>query len=179
MKGFSGFLRNFGLGLLTIIVLPFLIVLLAIFGVYGMGMWAFYFVKGTFRFFRGEEFFKPLVIDTQVEEVKNEMMVKEMGKDAAAIIQPTPAGPSSVYVQQNYYQNGNGKVPPKAPEPETPIEGRGFYEDNPSLDISSPKSKAIDAPDGAAILKALTQTPLEEGEKPDLLAQNDKGGKGK
>ncbi len=98
------FLKNFGLGLLTIFLLPFFLVLLAIAAVYLFFVYLVELFRNTIRFFKGEKGFRQLPEDLQVAAIKEkkfqQSLPQEAPKNEAA---PTPP-PTNVYIQQNYYQ---------------------------------------------------------------------------
>lgn len=137
------FLKNFGLGLVYILVLPLFLVVIAVFAVYGFVTCVVLFWHAVYRFFKGEDPFKKLDADVKVDAIKNAQMNNEMKLQPAAPAQSIPAGPSNVYVQQNYYQTGHGNRD-KSPETAKPIESNGFYKDSPSIGVSPRNAQAID-----------------------------------
>jgi hypothetical protein len=141
------FLKNFGLGLVYIVLLPLLLAVLVIFGLYGLVVCIVEFFSSTIRFFQGKEPFPPLWEDVRVAEIKKAQM------DAQLNVQPAPtpaaqnpAGPSTVYVQQNYYQNHQGTAAP-TPQPQQPIDTTGYFQNQapstPILDASNQPSPAL------------------------------------
>jgi len=152
------FLKNFGLGFVYIILLPLLLALLVLFGLYGLGVCIAQFFASTIRFFQGKEAFPPFWEDAKVAEIKQAQIAAQLPNPAAS--QPTssaPAGPSTVYVQQNYYNgqhNANGTTPTPAPAP-SPIEANGYFRDPrneaPTLDVSTPKNPALSQPTTPAL----------------------------
>jgi phenylalanyl-tRNA synthetase beta subunit len=99
------FLKNFGLGLVYIVLLPILLAILVLFAVYGLGVCIYLFFASMIRFFQGKEMFPMLPEDVKVAEIKKAQMDAQMGTPAPMAPQAaSPAGPSTVYVQQNYYQ---------------------------------------------------------------------------
>ena len=142
------FLKNFGLGLVYVIFFPVLLAMIAIMGVYGFIVCATQFFKGTIRFFKGLEPFPPFSEDLIVERVKEMQIGLQTTPQQNA---PTPAGPSTVYVQQNYYQSHH----PEAPQGQNPIDAAAFF-NNP--DKALPNSPA----------PSITQEP-SAGEAPQRL----------
>lgn len=127
------FLKNFALGLLYFILLPLEIVALIVFGLYGLGLDVVLFIRGTIRFFKGESFFQPFPEDEKVLEIRTaqiELMAHPNGLPTPT--PPTnPAGPSTVYVQQNYY-TGKQKGAQQPSDPNqipnnAPIDTTGFF----------------------------------------------------
>ena len=109
------FLREFGLGLVYIILLPVLLAVLLVVGVVMVFVWIVMFFKGCIRFFKGDSFFAPLPEDEQVEKIKAEELRRKTEPENPAPAPAQPAGPSQVYVQNNYYQpqpgQPNGQIP--------------------------------------------------------------------
>lgn len=159
------FLKNFGLGLVYVIFFPVLLAMIAIMGVYGFIVCATQFFKGTIRFFKGLEPFPPFSEDLIVERVKEMQIGLQTTPQQNA---PTPAGPSTVYVQQNYYQNAPHSPEGQQPSPQTPIETTGFYNTpanppiNPMLHTQTPPT--LDTVDKERM------TPSIEQKKPDSTA---------
>lgn len=95
-------LKNFGLGLVYFFLLPIFIVLIALAGVFALGVIVVNVSKGLVRFFRGYKFFEPLPEDTRVKEIKEYRASLQTAPAQA----PQPNQPENhVYIQQNYYQN--------------------------------------------------------------------------
>jgi len=126
------FLKNFAFGLLYFILLPLELVLLVVFGLYALGVDVVLFIKGTIRFFSGKPFFKPFEEDEKVLEIRTAQI--DLLAHPNGLPTPTtsnPAGPSTVYVQQNYY-HGNPNGTPELSNPgqipnNTPIDTTGFF----------------------------------------------------
>jgi hypothetical protein len=157
------FLKNFGLGLVYIVLLPLLLVVLVLFGLYGLGVCIVQFFASTIRFFQGKEAFPPFWEDAKVAEIKQAQIAAQLSNPAPQ--QPTsssPAGPSTIYVQQNYYNgqhNANGTTPTPTSAP-SPIEANGYFRDPrneaPTLDVSTPKSPALNQPATPALNQPAT-----------------------
>ena len=95
------FLKNFGLGLLYILLFPFLLVGVVIYAVIGFIASLIQMFLIIIRFFKGEKIFPPYPEDVKAQEI----LAKNYGLEAK---EPAPApqpAPNNVYVQQNYYQN--------------------------------------------------------------------------
>ncbi len=109
------FLREFGLGLVYILLSPVLLAMLLVVGVVMIFVWIVTFFKGCIRFFKGDSFFAPLPEDEQVEKIKAEELRRKTESDKPEPAPAQPAGPSQVYVQNNYYQpqpgQPNGQIP--------------------------------------------------------------------
>jgi hypothetical protein len=139
------FLKNFGLGLVYILVLPIFLATLAVAAVYGFFACLVLFFHATYRFFKGEDPFKKLDDDKKVDTIKIAQMNNEMRLQPAAPAQSIPAGPANVYVQQNYYQNNRASHQKEAnSETAKPVEANGFYNDIPTLGGEPRKNQAID-----------------------------------
>jgi len=152
------FLKNFGLGLVYIIFLPLLLAILVLFGVYGIGVCIIEFFAGTIRFFQGKEPFPPLWEDAKVAEIKQAQMEAQLGTPAPVAPSPAnPAGPSTVYVQQNYYNGqhpANGSTPTPSPAP-MPIESDAYFHDQrpqpPLIDVTGQANPALNQPSAPQI----------------------------
>ena len=101
------FLKNFGLGLLYILLFPFLLVGVAVFAIYGFFRSILQLFAIVGRFFKGEKIFPPYPEDVKAQEI----LAKNYGlseKEEAPAPQPAQ---NTVYVQQNYYPNPNNQPP--------------------------------------------------------------------
>jgi hypothetical protein len=144
----NGFLKNFALGLLYFFLLPIELLAIVVYGCYGLVIALVLFFKGTVRFFKGQRFFEPFPEDEKVLEIRAaqvDMLAHPNGVPAPAAAQP--AGPSTVYVQQNYYTNQPNPNAQAAPNPNQlpnngPIDTTGFFK--PSQQIPVPNAPAID-----------------------------------
>jgi hypothetical protein len=142
----SKFLKAFAFGLLYIFLLPLLIMALVVYGVYGLVLWFILLIKGLIRFFKGDTFFAPFPEDEKVEEIRK-AQIDLMANPTGAPTPTSPAGPSTVYVQQNYYQHQNGAQgtadPNANPNPNpTPIDSTGTF--RPTDNIPGPTPATID-----------------------------------
>ena len=101
------FLKNFGLGLVTIILLPFFLSVLALFAVYLFIVYCVELIHNLVRFFKGEKGLPKLPEDLKVDAIKKKNLQSaienESSKEEAKIPQAPPS-PTHVYIQQNYYQ---------------------------------------------------------------------------
>lgn len=185
------FLKNFGLGLVYIVLSPFLLAVLALFGVYGLGVCIYEFFASTIRFFQGKEGFPPLWEDVRVSEIKKAQMEAQLGAPSPVQQPAQPAGPSTVYVQQNYYQNHPGTAAPQpnpTPAPlNQPIDTTGYFTSPvpsaPTLDVSSKPAPVINQNTTPQSLTQAKQIPhqtttLEPAAFIDISNDDDpKGGK--
>ena len=99
------FLKNFGLGLLYVLLFPFILVGVVIFALDGFISCLFELVAILIRFFRGEKIFPPFPEDVRAQEI----LAKNFGTKEETPAQPQPTT-QNVYVQQNYYPNPNGPM---------------------------------------------------------------------
>jgi hypothetical protein len=114
--------------------------------------------------------------------------------DAQLNVAPTapqanqPAGPSTVYVQQNYYQNHPGTAPQANPAPaptSQPIDTTGYFHDSapstPTLDVTSTPTPAMSRPTPESLTQAqeIPQKPTADpaGYIDISREDEDKGGK--
>ncbi len=98
------FLKSFGLGLVTIILLPFFLLLLAIAAVYLAFVYIIETAINLVRFFKGEKGLKKLPEDIKVEAIKAESLRRSTGEETTKKEEVPPPQPTHVYIQQNYYQ---------------------------------------------------------------------------
>jgi hypothetical protein len=148
------FLKNFALGLLYFFLLPLELLAVVVFGLYGLGLYLVGFCKGTIRFFKGKRFFAPFPEDEKLLEIRAaqvDLMAHPNGVPATTPAASAPAGPSTVYVQQNYYTGNPGAnnqpagTPTVNPTPlpnNGPIDTTGFF--RPSAEIPVPNATQID-----------------------------------
>ena len=142
------FLKNFGLGLVTIILLPFFLIVLAVFAVYLFVIYGIELVRNLIRFFKGEKGLPKLSEDLKVDAIKKknleQAMMKEEPKEETKVPQ-APPGPTHVYIQQNYYQkspNANQNAPMDAPSLNSDYQNKPA---NPSLNPQIQPQNFIDA----------------------------------
>lgn len=111
------FLKSFGLGLGTIILLPFFLIVIGIIAIYGVVVYFVELVRHLIRFFKGEKGPLKLAEDKQVLAIKETNMRKQMGEDVSKqeTPAPVPPAPTKVYVQQNYYSSLNSNAYNGAP----------------------------------------------------------------
>lgn len=98
-------LKGFGLGLVYFFLLPVFLVLIAIAGVFALGVIVVTSVKGLIRFFKGDKFFSPLPEDVRVNEIKEYQTSLQTAPTPA--VNPNPTD-NRVFIQQNYYPNPQG-----------------------------------------------------------------------
>ncbi len=110
------FLKNFGMGLVYVFLLPILLLVLALAGIYLLGNWLYQGGVFLVRFFRGYPGFEELEEDKRVREILEARREANRPKKTAGGIQgekPAPAPQAqNVYVQQNFYQMPPGYMPP-------------------------------------------------------------------
>lgn len=128
----SKFLKNFAFGLLYFLLLPLELAAIVVFGIYALAIDIVIFFKGTLRFFKGKPFFEPFPEDEKVLEIRKaqvDLMAHPNGVPAAPA-PAAPAGPSTVYVQQNYYTGtkpADGQPTPTQLPPNAPIDANGYF----------------------------------------------------
>jgi hypothetical protein len=162
------FLKNFGLGLIYILFFPVLLVAIALMGVYGLFVCVIQFFRGAIRFFRGLEPFPPFPEDITVESVKQAQIGLSTPTPAPTPAPSQPAGPSTVYVQQNYYQNSQHPADPQQPSSPTPIDTTGFY-NNPANPAPNP-TLHTQTPPTLDVTSAAPTAPSIENKKPSTPA---------
>jgi hypothetical protein len=123
------FMKNFGLGLVYILLLPLLLAILAGFAVYCLFLGIISFFQAAIRFFKGLQPLPPFDEDVKVAQIKKAQVENQIYPNGV----PAPAkdngpAPQSVYVQNNYYQTpAPGAAPQVPPQPQnTPIDANGY-----------------------------------------------------
>ena len=110
------FLKNFGMGLVYVFLLPILLIVLALAGIYLLGNWIYQAGVFLVRFFRGYPGFEELEEDKRVREIleaRREANRPKKPNEGGQEEKPAPAPqPQHVYVQQNFYQMPPGYMPP-------------------------------------------------------------------
>lgn len=91
-------LREFGLGILYAILLPFLLAIAAVVAVYGVFNFLIEFVIMVVNFFKGEKLFPLYKEDRQAMEIYQKAIDKANGT-----AEPEKPATQNVYVQQNFY----------------------------------------------------------------------------
>ena len=117
-------LKGFGLGLVYFFLLPVFLVLIAIAGVFALGVIVVTSTKGLIRFFKGDKFFSPLPEDVRVNEIKEYQASLQTAPTPA--VNPNPTD-NRVFIQQNYYPNPQGPYgnqAPHAPGNRVPLAGQ-------------------------------------------------------
>lgn len=110
-------LKGFGLGLVYFFLLPVFLVLIAIAGVFALGVIIVTSTKGLIRFFKGDKFFSPLPEDVRVNEIKEYQASLQTAPTPA--VNPNPTD-NRVFIQQNYYPNPQGPYGNQAPQQPQP-----------------------------------------------------------
>ena len=134
-------LKAFGRGVLYVILLPFFLVALALFGVIGLGDFIFQIVKSVVFFFTGQKFFPELPEDRELRLMRENAQAKAeaAAKQQQPVYAQTSAQGSPLY--QDYQQ---GNVPPMSEQPrvapmpaqQRPVE-QACFNDEPKDDLSS------------------------------------------
>jgi len=106
------FIREFGLGLLYILLLPVFLVAVAGTGIVLLIEWIVMLFVGLIRFFKGDSFFKMLKEDEIVKKMKEDELAEKSGEKEKQPEQPAAPAQGPVYVQQNYYQQQQQPMPP-------------------------------------------------------------------
>lgn len=127
------FLKNFGLGLLYILLLPILAVGIALVAVWAVANFLIQGIKVIVGFFHGDKLFPPL--DEDLEAMAIEQRAIDAQKMAASQPQGTP-----IFVQNNMYPGNPYGVPPTPPAP--PVGAPT----NPGVSYREPSPTPIDAP---------------------------------
>ena len=96
-------LKRFGLGLLWIFLLPFILIAIAGVAVWGVFNFVIQFGVMVFNFFRGKKLFPLYPEDERAMEIQQRAIDKANQEQAPAPAQPAP---QQVFVTQNYYAGG-------------------------------------------------------------------------
>ena len=103
-------LKRFGLGLLWIFLIPFILLGIAVVGVFGIINFPIQLVIMIVNFFRGKKVFPMFEEDEKAMAILQKAIDKQNGEEEAS---KEPPAPQQVFVQQNYY----GAQPPIPPAP--------------------------------------------------------------
>ena len=102
------FLKNFGLGLLYVLLFPFILLGVVVFAIIGFVRSILEVIFIIVRFVRGEKIFPPYPEDVKAQEI----LAKNYGLKEEKEEAPAQPATQNVYVQQNYYPNPNGQMMP-------------------------------------------------------------------
>lgn len=152
------FFKNFGLGIVYVILLPIIIAITLLVGAYGLLVAFFQSLFGIVRFFKGEPFFPSLHEDREVAMIaKAQHDIMLNGVPPQPKEEPTPApAQNTTYVQNNYYQN-NPNDHKAAPNPalgqqpsfQNPSLSQPITAETPSISQNTATFEAIPAPKDA------------------------------
>ncbi len=104
------FLKALGLGIVYMLIFPFILLGSALYMLYGLGRWFVLIPVGIIRYFKGEKFFKPLKEDIEVEAAKkaqHDALLSKETEEPSEPVQPISNTNTTTYVQNNYYTNPN------------------------------------------------------------------------
>ena len=117
-------LKTFGQGILWAVLLPFILVGIAVVGVFGIADFLIEFVIMIINFFRGKKLFPIYPEDQKAYDILKRAIDKQNGE----LETPVAPQPQSVYVQQNFYS-----APPQSPFPMPP--SGSLPQGNPQMQI--------------------------------------------
>lgn len=104
------FLKALGLGIVYMLISPFIVVGAVCYMLYGLGRWFIFVPVGIIRYFKGEKFFKPLKedieVDAAIKAYHDSLLAKET-EEPQPPVQPVNNTNTTTYVQNNYYTNPN------------------------------------------------------------------------
>ena len=103
-------LKNFGLGLLWVFLIPIIAALVILVGAFGVINFFIQFIIMVINFFRGKKLFPMFDEDEEAYEILQHAIDMKKG-EATATNGPAP---QQIFVQQNYYTN------PQVPNPNLP-----------------------------------------------------------
>ena len=103
-------LKKFGLGILWAFLLPFIVVGVAIVGVFGIPNFFIQFFIMIVNFFRGKKLFPVFPEDQKAYQILQRAIDKKNGEAARSEVPPAP---QQVFVQQNFYTQA--PTPPGIP----------------------------------------------------------------
>ena len=101
-------LKKFGLGIIWALLFPFVVVVSAIVGIFGLGSFFVEFVIMVINFVRGEKLFPLYPEEKRAMEILQRAIDRRNG-EAEAQASPQPQ-PQQIVIQQNFY--GQPPVPP-------------------------------------------------------------------
>lgn len=171
------FLREFGMGIIYILALPFFLVMVALVGFVMLIDFLISLVVGIIRFFKGDSFFKVLKEDEMVKRIKEEEIKAKTGElkpEPQPEQQPAPQqGP--VYVQQNYYQQPMPPYGAPMPNPGYGYPPQPPYPNQPPYPQQQPYPPQYGAPQYIEQAPA-AQIPEQKEEPAQIAINNEEGG---
>lgn len=169
------FLKNFGLGLLYVILLPVFLVGLVLFAIFGIFTFIFQMIKCLINFFSGNTLFPSNEIDDQIVQIRDARFQKlnaleETSSEPQVTTTNNTDNSSSVvnnYIQQNYYQNPN-EAPAPFPAPQTSEPVNAIEDEDEEL-TALLTSDAVDEPPSPDIPQ------IEEGHQEPTYEETEEG----
>ncbi len=118
-------LKTFGQGILWAVLLPFILAGVAIVGAFGLIDFVIEFIIMIINFFKGKKLFPIYPEDQRAYDILKRAIDRQNGELEATQQAPQP---QAVYVQQNFYTNGqppypmppSGAIPPGYPQGQLP-----------------------------------------------------------
>ena len=95
-------LKNFGLGLVWVFLIPFIAAAVVVVGLFGIINFFVQFVIMVINFFRGKKLFPMFDEDEEAYEILQKAIDRKKGEQSN---QPQAPAPQQVFVQQNFYTN--------------------------------------------------------------------------
>lgn len=86
------FLKRFGLGILYVLISPFLLIFLALWALYTLGIFFIELVKSFASFFKGKKFFPEFPEDVEAKRI---LSLEPYSNNEAQVNNPQPANPSN------------------------------------------------------------------------------------
>jgi hypothetical protein len=180
------FMKNFGLGLVYIILLPLLLVILAAFALYCLVLGMVMFFQAAIRFFQGLQPLPPFEEDLKVAEIKKAQVENQIHPNGVpSTATDNGPAPQSVYVQNNYYQTpGTTPAPQVPPQPaqNTPFDTTGYVKNSqasqpgalpkqtpPTLDVTSQAIAQQPQPQATPELQKLVQQDPTNSPAPSVI----------
>ena len=160
------FLKNFGFGIIYILLLPLLVLAIALAGLYGFFGFVVEGGKGIISFFQGKSFFKPLQEDEEAAMAKERQLAA-----MRAAAEPQPQQPQATYVQNNYYAGGVPNAQNQAPSQSAPL-------NNPSPNVidTGSESSQSEPRDSIAYSDEPKEASFSDMPNQDDASNDDQGG---
>lgn len=117
----ASFLKRFGLGILYVVLLPFLLIILVVFMLWGIVNFFIRFFMGVIHFFKGKNFIPPLKEDVEAKKILEQRL--EAKKQASENPTPTNIQPAPQITNSNdNVVNFNGTINIIQTDPNKPID---------------------------------------------------------
>jgi hypothetical protein len=170
------FFKNFGKGILYVLVLPLIIVALAIYGVVALFIFIYLAIKGLVLFFTGRSLYEDLPEDKEAKKrlgIKTEQEDKPLSqqapKDVEQYIEPNNDGINTdpFYVPEYLRPQEEVEEEPHSFEEEPPVEHKASIQNESEIEPEPEREETI----FPSFLDEEKEPEIEEKEEPQILEE--------